>query len=262
MDFIFGDIHGCYDELVALIEKCTEHHKKHAPEETLRFISCGDLIDRGPKSKEVIDLFIENENFFAIAGNHEQEFVSLAKVFAKDSFSKNTKLPVWVHDLEKQYEEHKHEMQESFVDYTEGKLSNWIVQGGKEFIQSFELEPLKPDTWTFDKKYIDFFLNLDLIFEGDNYILTHALILNEQQESLEQNKIETIEQADHFLWNRRAKNIYTHPDKLMISGHTPFFEGAKWRKNKKVLQLDTGCCYGEKLTAWCNDGTLLEQEKV
>ena len=41
-----GDIHGCYDELMALMEKVELQGND-------RVISVGDLISKGPKSREV-----------------------------------------------------------------------------------------------------------------------------------------------------------------------------------------------------------------
>ena len=62
---IVGDIHGCYDELMALLEKA-------ALAESDRVISVGDLIVKGEKNREVLDLFIEDERFSAVLGNHDR----------------------------------------------------------------------------------------------------------------------------------------------------------------------------------------------
>ena len=47
---IIGDIHGCYDELIALLKKC---ERKPSDE----VISIGDMVDRGPKPWEVVEFF-------------------------------------------------------------------------------------------------------------------------------------------------------------------------------------------------------------
>lgn len=59
---IIGDIAGRYDEFQKLLEIM--------PEADLT-IAVGDLIDRGPKSKEVIEWFMNNPKSIAIYGNHE-----------------------------------------------------------------------------------------------------------------------------------------------------------------------------------------------
>lgn len=58
---VVGDIGGRYDTLMALLDKM--------PKEDI--ISVGDMIDRGPKSKEVVDFFMNNSSARAILGNHE-----------------------------------------------------------------------------------------------------------------------------------------------------------------------------------------------
>lgn len=54
---VIGDIHGCYDEMIALIEKLgyslTSGVPVHPENRTLVFL--GDLTDRGPKSLEVVE---------------------------------------------------------------------------------------------------------------------------------------------------------------------------------------------------------------
>src|SRR5690348_1900917 len=62
---VIGDIHGCYDELRALL-------KKVALGAADRVISVGDLIVKGEKSREVLDLFIADERFNAVLGNHDR----------------------------------------------------------------------------------------------------------------------------------------------------------------------------------------------
>ncbi|TAJ74143.1 MAG: serine/threonine-protein phosphatase 2 [Sphingobium sp.] len=62
--FVCGDIHGCYDELMQRLRivgfdaGCD------------RLVALGDLVDRGPKSEEVLAL-IEKPWFTSIRGNHE-----------------------------------------------------------------------------------------------------------------------------------------------------------------------------------------------
>lgn len=62
---VVGDIHGCYDELTDLLEKA-------ALTSDDRVVSVGDLIVKGEKNREVLDLFIEDERFSAVLGNHDR----------------------------------------------------------------------------------------------------------------------------------------------------------------------------------------------
>lgn len=59
---VIGDVHGCYDLLMKLVEKLPKT-------EDLCFV--GDLIDRGPDSKKVVDFVIDNE-YKCVLGNHEE----------------------------------------------------------------------------------------------------------------------------------------------------------------------------------------------
>jgi len=61
MSIFVSDVHGCYETLMRLIDKLPKDEK---------IFFTGDLIDRGPKSKEVVDFIIKN-NMMSILGNHE-----------------------------------------------------------------------------------------------------------------------------------------------------------------------------------------------
>lgn len=64
-DFVVGDVHGEYDKLMAAMEVVNFDRSVD------RLISVGDLIDRGDKSWECLNLFYEPW-FYAVRGNHEQ----------------------------------------------------------------------------------------------------------------------------------------------------------------------------------------------
>jgi serine/threonine protein phosphatase 1 len=63
-DFVVGDIHGCFDQLRAVLEAAG-----FLPE-CDRLFSVGDLIDRGPQSTETLQ-WLARPWFHAILGNHE-----------------------------------------------------------------------------------------------------------------------------------------------------------------------------------------------
>lgn len=80
-DFVIGDIHGMLDSVYSFLESVSFDFKKD------RLFSVGDLIDRGPKSYEVLKLNNE-EWFFSILGNHEVMLLTNYLVYAKDWYSK------------------------------------------------------------------------------------------------------------------------------------------------------------------------------
>lgn len=66
--YIVGDVHGCYLTLLALVEKL--------PKDEQIFFT-GDLVDRGPRSKEVVQWMIDNSTKCRSSiGNHEQMLLS------------------------------------------------------------------------------------------------------------------------------------------------------------------------------------------
>jgi len=63
-----GDVHGCHQALVALLAVL-----KPAPDDTVVFV--GDVVDRGPDSKQVVDRILELRKsckVIFILGNHEE----------------------------------------------------------------------------------------------------------------------------------------------------------------------------------------------
>ena len=63
-DFVIGDIHGKYDQLMLGLSKINFNFEKD------RLIAVGDLIDRGTQNMECLEL-IDEEWFYTVIGNHE-----------------------------------------------------------------------------------------------------------------------------------------------------------------------------------------------
>lgn len=66
---IIGDIHGCHKQLIELLEKL--------PDDIARVYSVGDLIDRGPGSKQVVQEMIDRK-VRCVRGNHEDMCIDYA----------------------------------------------------------------------------------------------------------------------------------------------------------------------------------------
>ena len=69
---VIGDIHGCYHELQALLDKA-------GVGDTDAIISVGDCVDRGPETPEVLRFFREYANAKLIMGNHERKHVRASR---------------------------------------------------------------------------------------------------------------------------------------------------------------------------------------
>lgn len=61
---VVGDIHGCYDELVALLDRV----RLRADD---RVVAVGDLVVKGERNREVLDRFIADRRFASVIGNHD-----------------------------------------------------------------------------------------------------------------------------------------------------------------------------------------------
>jgi len=74
---IIGDIHACYVELAELLEllRVTDDD---------RVISVGDLVDRGPDPRRVLELFRDRPNSVVLAGNHERKHVRQVFSYAQE----------------------------------------------------------------------------------------------------------------------------------------------------------------------------------
>lgn len=128
--FAIGDIHGCFNSLKELIEEKIQLTLND------RVVFLGDYIDRGPKSKEVIDYLVELQakgfDIIALSGNHEQML-----------------LDAW--------------QEEELVDL-------WMMNGGAATLKSFGLKAAAH----LESPYIDFFKSLRLYVEIENYLFVHA----------------------------------------------------------------------------------------
>lgn len=74
---IVGDVHGCFAELLELLEKVAL-----APEDLL--VSVGDLVDRGPESPEVVRFFRERPSTIVLMGNHERKHARAVFSYAQE----------------------------------------------------------------------------------------------------------------------------------------------------------------------------------
>jgi serine/threonine protein phosphatase 1 len=136
-----GDIHGCYNKLVSLVEKVRINPEK----DFVVFI--GDYIDRGDQSKEVVDYLIEFKkkvpSTVFLLGNHEHMLLDYLSGKNINPFMFNGG-------------------QKTLISYFgEGGLASF--QDGKH---------------DFPPEHVDFFNSLRPYFELDQYIFVHAGLRN------------------------------------------------------------------------------------
>ena len=136
--WIIPDIHGCARTLNALLKNML----KVTRDDELFFL--GDYIDRGPASKEALDLLMDMQeggwNIHCLKGNHEDYCVR-----------------TWEADQQRHL--FKPDVQ---------KL--WENVGAKETYKSFGVKRPRE----IPEKYIEWMRNLLYYYEIENYILVHA----------------------------------------------------------------------------------------
>lgn len=128
--FAIGDIHGCLDEFRELVEDKIKLQKSD------KLILLGDYIDRGDKSKEVVDYIMDllekGYDIIPLLGNHE--FMLLA----------------------------------AYEDDDESGM--WLYNGGTETLESFKASSAQ----NIDSKYIQFFKELRYYYSFEDFLFVHA----------------------------------------------------------------------------------------
>lgn len=128
--FAIGDIHGCFDEFQELVENKIKLQKSD------KLILLGDYIDRGDKSKEVVDYIMEllgnGYDIIPLMGNHEFMLLNA---------------------------------------YEDSENSGmWLYNGGRETLKSFKTNSAQ----SIDSKYIKFFTELKYYYAYEDFLFVHA----------------------------------------------------------------------------------------
>lgn len=83
---IFGDIHGCADELINLLLETgflpSENAFNYSHPENYKAVFVGDLTDRGPKSPlvlAIVQAMVKNGNALNVMGNHDDKLMRYLK---------------------------------------------------------------------------------------------------------------------------------------------------------------------------------------
>jgi len=182
--WVIPDVHGCLLTLRTLVEELIVLRE----DDTLIFL--GDVIDRGPDSKGVID-YIMNLNdrgikVSAIKGNHEDY---MAKVYrgeqSRSAFRK-------------------------MLGLRSGSYKEWMMYGGEHTLLSFNTANVSE----IPVKYIEWIESLDYYLEWKDFLIVHAGFNFEIDDIFS----DTLS----MMWIREYK---IDPEKLgnrkIIHGHVP-----------------------------------------
>lgn len=262
--YFIGDIHGCYQELLELEEKIQRHAEQ--AEVTPLIVSVGDLVDRGPDSAAVVAHFIQGgykKTHHAIMGNHEVMMIQVLEEFLPERLqAANCQYPLGVWSLKELHEQEQGAaMNMDWESYRIHMLNMWVNQGGRETLESYDMDATDMDTWTFSEEVLRYLMQLPLYWESAEGVVTHALPRSEDLDLIKAAEAQEIElneanvlkyktAGNMLLWNRSLP--FHAPDAVRqhISGHTPM-PRMKRHRLQNCVQIDTGCVFGRKLTAYC-----------
>lgn len=208
MRYVIGDVHGCLDTLIALIEKINPDKK-----DTVIFV--GDIIDRGPKSKQTVDYIREKQNsgldWIVLKGNHEDMLCQCCV--------------------------------ENDVDYSDETLTMWIKNGGADTLKTFVQDD---GNYYVPEDYVEWFQELPEYHMDSDIIVVHAGLDFQCEDSVYKLLTDIRDNKGTHLWVRDYKvkpnNIY---GKKLITGHTITTLDEILNPSKHHVKVDNGCFTGD-----------------
>lgn len=202
--FVIGDIHGCYDELILLLEKAD------AMKDSTLKIFVGDLVNKGPKNAEVLNLLRQSSSMIAVRGNHD-EVVLKEYLNSKSEDYKLKERNLWIKDLSA---ENINYLLELPYTISLPSLDTIIVHAG--LIPGLPLENNSP----YDMVQMRNIVETDYFWEG----------------GLRGTKLVSEGKPWASLWCGPQHVYFGHDAKRMLQSY------------KLATGLDTGCVYGNWLT--------------
>lgn len=215
---IIGDVHGCAHELVALFAELGYEIANHGqpvsvtPPTGRCAVFLGDLVDRGPRSPEVLRIakhMVDNGRALAVIGNHDDK---LRRYLHGRDVQVNHGLDATIDQLESEPLEFLSEVR----DWLDSLASHYVLDDGKLVVAHAGIrEEMQGLSSASIRRFCMF---------GET--------------SGEMDEFGLPVRWDWVAGYRgRAKVVY---------GHTPVWQSA-WRNN--TICIDNGCVFGGKLTA-------------
>ena len=199
---VIADIAGNYKTLMALLKKMPDDEP----------ISLGDMVDRGPRSKEVLEFFMSNGR--AILGNHEHMMLDACR-----------KLGYYQPDV-------------------------WCWNGGDATLKSFGAEgdyvEAATQTNLIPDEVLDWVAGLPLYLEENECILSHSFVDVDLESSCKLGS--NAHEAPHsIIWSRWEPQRIDAYD-LQIAGHNSQFGYRRWSDDKGEYAICLDACREKLLT--------------
>ena len=220
---IIGDVHGCFDELLDLLELLGYNVQKVSEEETdsgfhvtapegRKAIFLGDLVDRGPDSSSVLRLvmsMVNNGTAYCVPGNHD---IKLQKYLKGKSVQMLHGMDLTISQLKQEPEAFRNKVRE----FLYGLVSHYVLDNGRLVVSHAGLRE-------------------DMQGRTSGAVRSFCLYG------------ETTGETDEFGLPVRYNWANEYRGKArVVYGHTPVPE-PEWLN--RTIDIDTGCVYGGKLTA-------------
>ena len=211
---IIGDIHGCYDELVILLGKLgyVEQEGLWRHPEGRKPVFLGDLVDRGPKTPEVLKLVMrlaQSGLGWCVPGNHDMKLLKWLN-------GKNVKLAHGLQDSVDQLQAETPEFREGVKKFIDGLISHYVFDDGNLVVAHAGLKE-------------------EMQGRGSGAVREFCLYG------------ETTGEIDEFGLPVRINWAAEYKGKAqVVYGHTPV-PSAQWLN--RTIDIDTGCVFGGSLTA-------------
>ncbi len=209
---IIGDVHGCFDELCELLKKLGhENHGKFHPEGR-KLLFLGDLVDRGPKTPDVLRLvmgIVKEGKGFCVRGNHDDKL--RRKLQGRD-----VKIAHGLDESLKQLDPGSQEFKEEIIDFLDKLAYYYELDDGKLVIAHAGIK----------EKDIG----------HDSPRVRAFCMYGETTGKLDESGLPI-----RYPWADEYSGLA-----LIAYGHTPVGK-IKWVNN--TINIDTGCVFGGKLTA-------------
>ena len=248
MRWIIGDIHGMYRMLVALLDAI------HARDKDAKIYFVGDYVNRGPESKQVVDLLLTLKDAKFVRGNHDEIF---DLVINGECFEPHPELHAPLH---------------AFLTFLQFGLEMTLTSYGidlamiervahrpSEAAMAKLLEPIPAD-------HRQFFRSLPAVIDEPDLMVAHAK-WDPDHPNDEQSVAKLLSDAHRrhlIVWGRYLENEVRRNKpwtRLACFGHTPVatYTGNRNRdphtpmSGAKIVLLDTGAALSMhgRLTAFC-----------
>ena len=230
---VIPDLHGEYDVFKIFLEK-----ENYFQDKKTAYIFVGDLIDRGAKSKELIDYFLNNDipnNVYFTEGNHD---VSL-NFFANDIKITNQEFYQTTYkEIKKAFSVNKQSEKDNIEEKILNELNNYKKKI-RNFYKKFRLY------YFFTFKGKKFFINhsgIDKMYEHIPASLLNGIVTYVYKEDEDDYK-SYIEVGKQFQKN--------HPDIIQIFGHRNVLqdelEDNLCKINDNAYCIENSVEYGEDL---------------